>query len=167
MSLDVEYIESLYISGKLRSICETIIFIEIVQYQYEQNEKGLQLSEKDARSYIQENKIMKYINLDYCLSQTSNLVHYSTQDLYIRDLQFKKLKYFKSLIKFQQYQEIYDLLININWHVFEIDNYENWKSFIDKLTEYKDWEIKNTRPISGFKPNKISSKIIYGRNGKN
>lgn len=155
-----------FAEGRLDKIVHYHNFVEALEYQHIKYQEDIFLDIEICKKYVNDNKIAPFLNTNENRSILLEESKCLKDDLYKRNMILKKINYFNTILKMKNHSEIYNLIIQINWYVFQIIDYSIWNEFIGSIKGvFVIHEVKNTRPLKGFKPNKISSKIIYNKNG--
>lgn len=145
---------------------------------------------KISRKYQKANPHLKFANGHIRIDEESVMPIYLSYNEYLIELEMKKELSLKSKVLNQQERKYILVLIdkkirflknlhremvkhhktdtvslNVAWIIFLIDSLTQWDYFVNLVLNKKILEPKNTRPAKGYKPYKISSKIIFNRNG--
>lgn len=156
-----------FTENRLKDVVRELIWLECLNYEWEKYQTNTYVTQTECEKYVREKLISPSLDVKMCLrnldDQKSKL-HYNNR--YDKNLITKKIIYFRMLSKRKDNIELYNLAIKINWYVLRIQDSKEWNDFFSLLTGEKIIHVViNTRPDKGLKPYKVSSKIIYNRNG--
>jgi hypothetical protein len=152
---------------RLPKFVKSVIQIEELTYEWENYQTDNPKNSTECKDYVYESIILPFIDLDHCIELIKDELEKDKANLYQKNLCIKKQKYFKSVLKVKEIDHVYNLLLKINWYIFKLQDNSEWNEFISQINgEMQIHDVTNTRPLKGFKPNKVSSKIIFNRNGK-
>lgn len=157
-----------FTENRLKEIVDKLIWFEKINYEWEKSQTDTYVNQTECEKYVLEKVVSPSLDIEKCLSKLlddqENEKHHN--NLYQNNLITKKIRYFKILFKLKENEELYNILIKINWFVLGIQDNSEWNDFVSLITGEKIiHDVINTRPGKGYKPYKISSKIIYNRNG--
>ena len=151
--------------NRLKEIVDKIISFEKMNYEWEKYETYL-VNNVECEKHVFETLVLPSLDVEKCINKLNTEIEKNKHDLYEKNLSTKKLKYFNILQKLKGDIELNNIITKINWFVLRIQDNTEWNDFISLITGEKILHnVINTRPNKGFKPNKLSSKIIYNRNG--
>jgi len=156
-----------YTENRVKEIVEKFLWWEKLNYQWEKYETCF-LNDEECEKYVFEKLVLPSLDVEKCLSKLQDDQEYELHhnNLYQKNLITKKIRYFKSLRKLKDNTELYNTISKINWFIIGIQDNKEWNDFVSLLTGEKIiHDVINTRPEKGYKPYKISSKIIFNRNG--
>ncbi|MFN6374626.1 MAG: hypothetical protein ACK4YD_05600 [Chitinophagia bacterium] len=154
-----------FTENRLNEIVDKLMWFEIINYQWEKYETAY-LNNEECEKYILDTLVLPSLDVKTCIEKLKIEIEKNKHNAYEKNLCTKKLVYFNILYKFNENLELYNILTKINWYVLRIKDNTEWNDFTSMISGEKNiHNVINTRPTRGFKPNKISSKIIYNRNG--
>jgi hypothetical protein len=170
MISSVDLINS-FSENRLQNVISSLLYCEELTYQWVDYEKGnfknRTKNREECKEYVYQTIVLPFWDLDKCFELIKEEKDNAGGDLYKKNLSIKKLAYFKAVMKLKEVDNLNELLSSINWYILKIRDNSQWNNFVSMIKGEKNIsEVRNTRLMKGLKPNKVSSKIIYNRNGR-
>ena len=159
-------IKKCFNEGELNPLVKKYILEEAINYQWEKDKQNIYINFDTSWKCVYEEKVELFIDTQKLKNILLEHLSSIQNDLYKRNMVLKKINYFNTILKLEKNDNIYKLIVQLNWYAFQINDYSDWNEFVASIKRIKlIHNVKNTRPEKGFKPYTISSKIIFNRNG--